>query len=190
MKTLIKNNKKEMHVLALFYLLTGLILCLFNVHLLTIFIRCIGVLLLLYGLYQMYRYFIQRLNTSILPLFIGIPFLLIGFLFLYKPQLLIQTISIYTGILLLLNGIIHFQTSLVEKDLGFLKWKWGLFYSILLFALGLALLFSPLSTVGKILKVCGALLCIIGLGLLISAWRIGRLTKTEDNYIEGDFKDL
>ncbi len=190
MKTILKNNKKEIHILALFYLLTGLILCLFNIKLLTILIRCIGVLLFLYGLYQMYRYFIQRLNISPIPLLIGIPFLLIGFLFFSKPQLLIQSISIYTGILLLLNGIIHFQTSLVEKDLGFLKWKWGLFYSILLIVLGLALLFSPLSTVSKIIKLCGAFLCVIGLGLFISAWRIGRLTKKENDYIEGDFKDL
>ncbi len=190
MKTFLKHAKTEMNFLALFYLLIGLIFCLFDVKIVTTFIRCIGIVFVLYGLWEMYRYFIKRANLSTIPLLIGIPCLLLGILFLSKPNLLIQTVSIYTGILLIFNAIIHIQASLVEKDLGFMKWKYSFVYSILLLILGLALLFSPLSTVSKIIKLCGTFLCLIGLGLFISSYRIQKLYKKEQNFIEGDYRDL
>lgn len=187
MNQILNDNKKEVTVGALLYIVTGIMLCIFNVEILTTFIQVLGVILLLCGFYQLYKYFIKRINLSTLPLIFGIPLLIIGFILFKDPQFLINASAKCTAILLIFNGIIHIQSSLVEKDYGYEKWKISGIYALLLLILGLALFFFSIKTVSTALKICGVLITIQGIGLLITQKRIKKLSK---DYVEGDFTEL
>ena len=68
MKTFLKESQKEIILGALFYILIGLALIIFDISILTTCIKVIGGILILFGAYQLYVFFIRRLNLSSIPL--------------------------------------------------------------------------------------------------------------------------
>lgn len=72
MKTFLKESQKEIILGALFYILIGLALIIFDISILTTCIKVIGGILILFGAYQLYVFFIRRLNLSSIPLIFGV----------------------------------------------------------------------------------------------------------------------
>ena len=124
---------------------------------------------------------------------IAIPFLLIGIVLARNPGFVISMSSILIGIVVLFNGIVHIQTSLFQKDLGYTNWGLSLVYSILITIVGGILIVNPIDTVSTVLKIGGILLIIQACSVLVSQHRIHKLSKEydkENNIVDGDFKDI
>jgi len=193
MKTFLKESQKEIILGALFYILIGVALIIFDISILTTCIKVIGGILILFGAYQLYVFFIRRLNLSSIPLIFGVFLCAIGFLLIRNPHFIIKTASICTGIILIFNAVIHIQASLIQKDYGYDKWKGGLIYSAILLIIGCIFFFSPIKSAQTVLKISGVLLIIQGLVLWITQHRINSFIKKadqSDDYIEGEYKEL
>ena len=83
----------------------------------------------------------KKLNTIGIDLYIGIFQLLFSFIILFFSKGILSFFPIVIGIVFIINGV--FQ--LIE-NIGF-KLKFGIFYSILVLALGFVLLFNPFGTI-------------------------------------------
>lgn len=168
MKKLLNPSSKEVKGLAIAYILIGLLICFFNVSILSICVRVIGVAILIFALYLLYVYFIQRHTTNPLPLFVGIPCALIAILLLASPESIIAMLPIITGVILIANSIVHLQKSLVLKDYGYTNWMACMIGSIIILAVGVILLCKPIQSVSFIMQIIGISLIVEAIFILIS----------------------
>lgn len=130
MRNFLQKCQREIIVSAILYAILGIILLVFDVKALGTIIQVLGWIFIVYAIYNFYIYFVRRDSLSSGPLLIAIPFLLIGLVMARNPGFVIGMSSILIGIVILFNGIVHIQTSLVQKDLGYTNWLISLIYSI------------------------------------------------------------
>lgn len=168
MNYFLKPSDKDINILAITYVVFGLIICLFNVSILTMAIRVFGTITLLISGYLLYTYFVQRISTSISPLFIGLPGLLISILMIFSPESVLAMLPILVGFLLIINSIIHMQKSLVLKDYGYPRWNVNLIFSILVLITGVVLLFQPIQSLSIIMQILGIALITEAIFMLIN----------------------
>lgn len=168
MNYFLKPSDKDINILAISYVVFGLIICLFNVSILTMAIRVFGTITLLISGYLLYTYFVQRISTSISPLFIGLPGLLISILMIFSPESVLAMLPILVGFLLIINSIIHMQKSLVLKDYGYPRWNVNLIFSILVLITGVVLLFQPIQSLSIIMQILGIALITEAIFILIN----------------------
>lgn len=168
MNYFLKPSDKDINILAISYVVFGLIICLFNVSILTMAIRVFGTITLLISGYLLYTYFVQRISTSISPLFIGLPGLLISILMIFSPESVLAMLPILVGFLLIINSIIHMQKSLVLKDYGYPRWNVNLIFSILVLITGVVLLFQPIQSLSIIMQILGIALITEAIFMLIN----------------------
>ena len=193
MRNFLQKCQREIIVSAILYAILGIILLVFDVKALGTIIQVLGWIFFVYAIYNFYIYFVRRDSLSSGPLLIAIPFLLIGLVMARNPGFVIGMSSILIGIVILFNGIVHIQTSLVQKDLGYTNWLISLIYSILIAIIGGILIVNPIDTVSTVLKVGGILLIIQACSVFVSQHRIYKLSKEydkENNIVDGQFKDI
>ncbi|MDY3035860.1 MAG: DUF308 domain-containing protein [Absicoccus sp.] len=193
MRNFLQKCQREIVFSAILYAILGILLLVFNVKALGTIIQVLGWIFIVYAIYNFYLYFVCRDSLSSGPLVIAIPFLLIGIVLARNPGFVISMSSILIGIVVLFNGIVHIQTSLFQKDLGYTNWGLSLVYSILITIVGGILIVNPIDTVSTVLKIGGILLIIQACSVLVSQHRIHKLSKEydkENNIVDGDFKDI
>ena len=193
MRNFLQKCQREIVFSAILYAILGILLLVFNVKALGTIIQVLGWIFIVYAIYNFYLYFVCRDSLSSGPLVIAIPFLLIGIVLARNPGFVISMSSILIGIVVLFNGIVHIQTSLFQKDLGYTNWGLSLVYSILITIVGGILIVNPIDTVSTVLKIGGILLIIQACRVLVSQHRIHKLSKEydkENNIVDGDFKDI
>lgn len=193
MRNFIQKCQREILGSALIYAILGIILLVFDVHVLNMAIRIIGWIFIIYAIFNFYLYFVRRSSLSSGPLLIAIPFLLIGVVLANNPKFVISMSSILIGILVLFNGIIHIQTSLVQKDIGYSNWSVSLIYAVVVTIIGGVLIFHPIDAVSTVIKIGGILLIIQAIAITISQIHIHKLSKEYDkdnNIVDGQFKDI
>lgn len=193
MRNFLQKCQREIVFSAILYAILGILLLVFNVKALGTIIQVLGWIFIVYAIYNFYLYFVRRDSLSSGPLVIAIPFLLIGIVLARNPGFVISMSSILIGIVVLFNGIVHIQTSLFQKDLGYTNWGLSLVYSLLIAIVGGILIVNPIDTVSTVLKIGGILLIIQACSVLVSQHRIHKLSKEydkENNIVDGDFKDI
>lgn len=193
MRNFLQKCQREIVLSALLYAVLGILLLVFNVKALGTIIQILGWIFIAYAIYNFYLYFVRRDSLSSGPLVLAIPFLLIGIVLARNPGFVISMSSILIGIVVLFNGVVHIQTSLFQKDLGYTNWVFSLIYSILIAIVGGILIINPIDTVSTVLKIGGVLLIIQACSVLVSQYRIHKLSKEydkENNIVDGDFKDI
>ena len=193
MRNFLQKCQREIVFSAILYAILVILLLVFNVKALGTIIQVLGWIFIVYAIYNFYLYFVCRDSLSSGPLVIAIPFLLIGIVLARNPGFVISMSSILIGIVVLFNGIVHIQTSLFQKDLGYTNWGLSLVYSILITIVGGILIVNPIDTVSTVLKIGGILLIIQACSVLVSQHRIHKLSKEydkENNIVDGDFKDI
>ena len=168
MKNMFKQYNKEIRNIAFGYIIFGLILCFLNKNLLTIGVRIIGVAALLYGILQLYFYFVKRNSSSAVPLFIGLPCTVFGGLMVFSPESIISIIPIVGGVLLIIHSIIQIQKALILKDNDYENWIWNFAINIILLLTGTIVLLKPLQTVAFLLQIVGVCFVVEGISMLIS----------------------
>lgn len=168
MNYFLKPSDKEINMLAISYIVFGLLICLFNVTILTMTIRVFGIIALLFSGYLLYTYFVQRISTSLSPLFIGFPGLLISILMVFSPESILAMLPILVGIILIINSIVHMQKSLILKDFGYPRWNISLIFSILVLITGVILLSQPIQSLSIIMQILGIALIVEAIFMLIN----------------------
>ena len=177
MKNMFKEYNKEIQMMAVCYILFGIILCLFNKNILMIGARIIGVIVLIYGAIQLYFYFFQRRSASAVPLFIGLPSVAFGALMLFSPESVIAIIPILSGFLIIVHSIIQIQKSLILKDYQYENWIWSFAINIVLLLVGTIILLKPVQTVAFVLKIVGVCLILEAISMLISQREVKKYLK-------------
>ena len=118
-----KETKTEAISSAILCILSGLVLCIFNVSILTTITRVIGCIFLVIAILFLYTYFKKRNSTTLTTLVLGIFLLSVGLYMSFEPKKFISILPMLVGILLIINSLSHFQKVLLLKDNGFEQWK-------------------------------------------------------------------
>lgn len=168
MNKIMNPSNREVRSLAISYILFGLVICIFNVDILSMIIRGFGVLITLLGAYLLYTFFIQRATSNASPLFIGAPSLLFGILMISSPESLLSMLPILVGIILIIHSIIHLQKSLILKDYDFPGWKINFISSLIILIGGIVLLLKPIQSLSFILQILGICLIVEAIFMLIN----------------------
>ena len=177
MKNMFKEYNKEIQMMAVCYILFGIILCLFNKNILMVGARIIGVLVLIYGAIQLYFYFYKRTSTSAVPLFIGLPATAFGALMLFSPESIIAIIPILSGFVIIVHSIIQIQKSLILKDNDYENWIWSFAINVILLLVGTFILLKPIQTVAFVLRIVGICLIVEAISMLISQREVNKYLK-------------
>lgn len=191
MKNILKQESKELAVIAIFYILTGILLICFNRNILTSILIVLGWILVAIAIIQFYIYFIRRKSMSVMPLIIAIPSLIFGIFFIRDPGTIINICTRIVGVVLVVNGILHIQQSLIVKDFQLNSWKKLLVYSLVLLGIGLLMFTDPVNSLKYIIKVDGVLLFIEGLMILFFQRYVHKISKKhEDDIIDAEATEL
>jgi hypothetical protein len=118
-----KETKTEAISAAILCILSGLVLCIFNVSILTTITRVIGCIFLVIAILFLYTYFKKRNSTTLTTLILSIFLLSAGLYMSLDPKKFISILPMLVGIILIINSLSHFQKVLLLKDNGFEQWK-------------------------------------------------------------------
>ena len=155
-----KETKNEAISSALLSLIFGLILCIFNVSILTSMTRFIGILSIIIAIIFLFLYFQRRMTTTLTTLLLGLLLLAMGIYMTMRPTRFISILPMLIGILLIINSLSHFQKVLILKDQGFEQWKINLAGVIFILLIGIILLMKPIQSLDFILQLAGSFMII------------------------------
>ncbi|WP_323090377.1 DUF308 domain-containing protein [Allobaculum sp. JKK-2023] len=163
-------SRNEMLSMALMYLLFGLVLCFFSGSILTTIVRVLGILLVVYGGYNLYQYFVITKSTNLSPMVIGIPGIIIGLILAVWPHMLINFFPIVAGVLLTFNSITQIQKSLVLKRAGISSWMLSMVAALIMLFIGIILMIRPSSVINMIMSFTGIALIAEAVILTVQAF--------------------
>lgn len=106
------------------------------------FINICGVLIILAGIFSIIRAFAFTNNVFLIAN--GTISILFGLLLCFSPVATIDTLALFFGVWAIIRGIYLFIMAIKHKNLNF---NFHTIYIILLFLLGLLILFNPLVTI-------------------------------------------
>lgn len=187
MKSLLKQESKEVIGLAIFLIAAGCLLLFLGMETLQFVLGIVGWVLIVAGIIQLYIFFISRVSVSAIPLLLGIISLIFGYFFVREPRQVLNFITTIVGVILIINAVLHIQQSFVFKDFGFEKWARLLVYPIIMLVIGIFLISRPDQSLDQIMKICGILLIAEGIVTLWSQRKLHTFTKqTDDNIYDVD----
>lgn len=155
-----KETKNEAISSALLSLIFGLILCVFNVTILTNMTRFIGILFIIIAIIFLFLYFQKRMTTTLTTLLLGLLLLAMGLYMTMRPTHFISILPMLIGVLLIINSLSHFQKVLILKDQGFEQWKINLAGVIFILVIGIILLMKPIQSLDFIFQLAGSFMII------------------------------
>lgn len=170
MKSYLQQTTKQTASLALLYILGGIFMCFFSAEVLINLVRVIGACFLIYGIYQAYLYFAHRTLNSSAAILYSIPCIIGGLILLARPTWLISFFPIVVGVIMLINGILQIQRSMILKDARFTGWGFNTLFAIVLMIGGAFLIFNPMGAVKNLLKIGGIFLIVEGIFMLIQSF--------------------
>ncbi|MCF0105300.1 MAG: DUF308 domain-containing protein [Holdemanella sp.] len=168
-------------ILAILFIICGVLLCFFNVNILLIAARIVGIALLLIGIYFLYVYFKKRISTSTTPFFLGIPSAVIGIFMLASPESVIAILPILIGTTCIVNSIISMQKTFIAKDANVPTWKISLVIDILFLFIGVIMLLKPIQALTSIIRITGVVLIAEAFLLLWTSFQLKETRKIEKN---------
>lgn len=163
-------SRSETLSLALMYLLFGLVLCFFSGSILTTIVRILGIILVVYGGFNLYQYFVVTKSTNMSPMFIGIPGVIIGLILAVWPHMLINFFPILAGVLLTFNSIAQIQKSLVMKRAGISSWMFSMVIALIMLFVGIVLMIRPGNVINMIMRLTGYALIAEAVVLTVQAF--------------------
>lgn len=188
MKKITSTSQQDTIIMASLFIVTGILLCFFNVKILTTAFRIIGIVCALIGLYFLYYYFKRRISTSPTPFFVGIPSVVIGIFMITSPDSFIAILPMLIGILCIVNSILSMQKAFILKDAKVSSWKIVLIFDLVLLLVGVILLLKPIQALSYILKIAGGLLIVQAILLLLTDFMLHKSDKQE-TIIDADYTE-
>ena len=177
-----KETKTEAISSAILCILSGLVLCIFNVSILTTITRVIGCIFLVIAILFLYTYFKKRNSTTLTTLILSIFLLSAGLYMSLDPKKFISILPMLVGILLIINSLSHFQKVLLLKDNGFEQWKVNLAGAIFILVVGIVLLMKPIQSLDFIFSLTGSFLILNGILIFLDQYFIQKDTFNKLGY--------
>ena len=143
------------------------------------FCYTLGAVSVIFGLVKIIMYFTRdRMESLMEPdLVVGISVLAFGAFVLLKSQFVLSVLPFFTGVFLLIGGVVKLQGALDLKRLGFGAWWLILLIALAMFDLGGVLVANPFEAARVVVILIGTGLLADGLANLFNLLMITHLFK-------------
>lgn len=197
MLDMIKELKKNMILLAVFYLILGIILVLFPEGSGYAICYLIGGLTIIYGIFHLVLY--QRTKSPFVTyrydLVQGIIGLAIGIYVMIVPEILIETLPVVLGVVVMIDSIVKIQNAWDLKRMGYDRWWLVMIGALVTFVFGLLMVFYPFTVYLSVIVFVGISLIVNGVSDLITIFILNKKvkefkSKVEDMVIDSDAKEI
>ena len=197
MLDMIKELKKNMILLAVFYLILGIILVLFPEGSGYAICYLIGGLTIIYGIFHLVLY--QRTKTPFVTyrydLVQGIIGLAIGIYVMIVPEILIETLPVVLGVVVMIDSIVKIQNAWDLKRMGYDRWWLVMIGALVTLVFGLLMVFYPFTVYLSVIVFVGISLIVNGVSDLITIFILNKKvkefkSKVEDIIIDSDAKEI
>ena len=142
-----KENKKSMNgtnftiISSLSYLVLGFIMIFMPDTVGNTLSYVLGIVLTIYGLFNIISFFTNKEENKYLELIIGIIATAFGIFTLFSPGIIAKIIFVFFGIIIVLDSLMDVKNSFQLKALGMKKWWVCFLVSIAVIILGLCTIF-------------------------------------------------
>lgn len=174
-------------VLSMLFGIIGFILVIWPKTSLDTFAYVIGIILLVYGIYNFIDSFtinpvlcLPQMTTSILSFLLGV-------LVFLKPTIIESLLPIILGIFFIINGSFKARMSFVLKNVSS-NWILSLITSILILICGIILIINPRTTAIMITSMMGIVLIVYSISDIIDMFVFKSKIKDFTKYFEKIFK--
>ena len=197
MLDMIKELKKNMILLAVFYLILGIILVLFPEGSGYAICYLIGGLTIIYGIFHLVLY--QRTKSPFVTyhydLVQGIIGLAIGIYVIIVPEILIETLPVVLGVVVMIDSIVKIQNAWDLKRMGYDRWWLVMIGALVTLVFGLLMVFYPFTVYLSVIVFVGISLIVNGVSDLITIFILNKKvkefkSKVEDMVIDSDAKEI
>lgn len=179
-------------IASLSYLVLGLFMMLFSSSISTALCVALGIVLTVYGLFNIISFFINKEMNLYTELVVGIIATAFGIFALFTPDIIIDIIYITLGIIIIIDSLMDIKHSFQLKAFGMKKWWICTALSLLVIILGCFTIFFPDFFKGFLIFLLGAVLVYEGISGLVIVWLFGRYAKkmTSENMIDTSARDV
>ncbi len=186
MLDLIKELKKNMVLVSIFYLLVGIILVAFPQTSGTFICYVIGALAIFYGVVHGIIYFTQKVEyvTYQYHLVKGIIGIVIGVYVLMVPEVLIATLPTAMGLIVLVDSVIKIQNAVDLKRMRYNRWWLVLLGALITLLFGFLMIFYPFTAYFSIIIFVGASLIVNGVCDLVTIFILQKKIKEFKKEVE------
>ena len=197
MLDMIKELKKNMILLAVFYLILGIILVLFPEGSGYAICYLIGGLTIIYGIFHLVLY--QRTKSPFVTyrydLVQGVIGLAIGIYVIIVPEILIETLPVVLGVVVMIDSIVKIQNAWDLKRMGYDRWWLVMIGALVTLVFGLLMVFYPFTVYLSVIVFVGISLIVNGVSDLITIFILNKKvkefkSKVEDMVIDSDAKEI
>ena len=197
MLDMIKELKKNMILLAVFYLILGIILVLFPEGSGYAICYLIGGLAIIYGIFHLVLY--QRTKSPFVTyrydLVQGIIGLAIGIYVIIVPEILIETLPVVLGVVVMIDSIVKIQNAWDLKRMGYDRWWLVMIGALVTLVFGLLMVFYPFTVYLSVIVFVGISLIVNSVSDLITIFILNKKvkefkSKVEDMVIDSDAKEI
>lgn len=188
MKTLFKEGNKELFGISIFLILMGVLLIALNLRVLASVMQVLGFFMMGSGIGLGLLFLFGRYEFAFGSLLLAIISFISGFMFAKYPGQVLAMESIITGILLIINGILHIRSALYYREFHFPYWLQTLIGGILIGIIGIFFIWQPINSLQWTLRLSGIMLILDGVSIAFVTYLFdSHLKQTE--YIEGDYTE-
>ncbi len=162
---------------AVVYIALGLVMLLIPTVVSDFICYIIGALFLVIGIAGIVSY-IKTRGTGFggsAILVVSIIFAALGVYILCNPVAFATFIPLVVGIMLLVDSVNKFQTTLELKKVGYKNWWQMLIVAFIIVALALILMFNPFESVAMFIRIIGALLIFDGLSNIFTIYSYSKV---------------
>lgn len=197
MLDMIKDLKRNMILLAIFYLILGLILVVFPKVSGYAICYLIGGLAIIYGVFHLILY--QRTKSPFVnyryDLVQGILGAAIGIYVIMVPEILIGTLPVVLGIVVMVDSIVKIQNAWDLKRLGYDRWWIVMIVAVISVVLGILMVFYPFAAYLSVIVFVGISLIINGISDLVTIFILSKKvkdfkSKVENMVIDSDAEEI
>lgn len=138
-----KNTASFVIISSLAYLVLGFIMIIFPTKISSVLCYTLGIVLTIYGLFNIISFFVNKEAKMYLELIVGIIATAFGIFTLFSPKIIVDIIFVAIGIVIILDSLMDIKHSFQLKALGMKRWWICLIVSVAIILLGLSTIFFP-----------------------------------------------
>lgn len=154
---MVRYAKTGSIISGIILIICGLFLTIFPSFSIIVISRVIGAMIILSGIVKIIGYFSNDLYSLAFQfgLALGIFSIILGTVLIIYPKWMASVLPIIIGLVILINSLFTFQTSMDSKKFGLDYWWVSLILSILTSILGITIIFNPFSSAAVMMAIIG-----------------------------------
>lgn len=174
---LIKQSQSSLISVGIIYLALGIIMVITPVLVSSFICYIIGALLIIVGGSGIFTYIKAGESGSFakMTLLVSVLFTALGIYILISPDGFVSIIPLVVGVMLIIESFDKISNSLNAKKVGYEGWYKMLIAAVIVFLLGLVLVFNPFETVTMFIRVIGIFLIIDAISNIYLASQLSKI---------------